>query len=86
MNLKRSLKVLGSIIYKNRAKIEFIAGGALAATGTAMIISKARKATDIACELESKNDEIRWMDENENWEDKKERSDARKDVIKYAVK
>ena len=85
MNLKRSLKVLGAILYKNRAKIEFIAGGALAATGTVMIISKARKAAEVADELEARNNAIRRMDSGEKWESKEERSETRKDVLKYAV-
>ena len=85
MNFKRTIKVLGGILYKNRAKIEFIVGGAAAAAGTAMIISKARKAAEVADELEARNNAIRRMDAEDKWENKKERSETRKDVVKYAV-
>lgn len=86
MNLKRSLKILGAILYKNRAKIEFVAGGALAVTGTAMIISKARRAAEVTDEVEARNNAIRRMDSHDSWESKEERSETRKDVIKYTIK
>lgn len=85
MNFKAGIKALGGIIYKNRAKIEFIAGGAAAAVGTAMIISKAKRASDIADDLEVKTRAIRRKDANDGWDSKKERSDARKDAVKFAV-
>jgi hypothetical protein len=86
MNFKGSIKALGAILYKNRAKIEFVAGTAAVAVGTAMIVSKATRASEIADDLESKNRVIRKKDANDGWDSKKERSDARKEVVGYAFK
>lgn len=54
MNLKRAIKTLGAVIYKNRSNIEFVAGIVLEVVGTAVIISKAKDAAAIAEQCEYK--------------------------------
>lgn len=85
MNIKALLKALGAVIYKNRATIETVAGMVAVAVGTGVVISKARKATEVADELETMNQVIRIKDANNDWEDKKERSHEVRRMVKYAV-
>ena len=85
MNVKSSLKAIGAVAYKNRAKIETAVGIGLVAIGTGVIISKAKKAVEVSNRLEEINHEIRVKDANDEWESKKERSVARKELVKEAV-
>jgi len=52
MKLKATLKTIGAVLYKNRSNIEFVAGMVCEAAGTAWIISKAKRATEISQECE----------------------------------
>ncbi len=85
MNVKGSLKAIGAVAYKNRAKIETAVGIGLVAIGTGVIISKAKKAVEVSNRLEEINHDIRVKDANDEWESKKERSVARKELVKEAV-
>ena len=85
MNIKASLKALGATIYKNRAKIETVAGMGLVVIGTGVVISKAKKATEVAYDLEDMNDRIHQKDADDEWESKKERSKEVRSMIKYAA-
>ena len=85
MNIKASLKALGATIYKNRAKIETVAGMSLVVIGTGVVISKAKKATEVAYDLEDMNDRIHQKDADDEWESKKERSKEVRSMVKYAA-
>lgn len=85
MNVKATLKTIGAVIYKNRATIETVAGMAAVAVGTGIIISKAKQAAEISYEIEEMLDDIHEKDATRSWEDKKDRSRARKAVLKFAV-
>ena len=85
MNLKATLKNFGAVCYKNRAKIETIAGMTLIAVGTGVIISKAKQAADVSYEIESMYDDIHKRDAVNDWESKKERSKEVRGVLKYAT-
>lgn len=86
MNIKRSIRVLGAKMYKNRATIEAIVGGGLIVAGTVVTISKAREAVEVANELESRNEHIRKMDATDGWEDKKERTQEVRSMVGYGIK
>lgn len=85
MTVKGMLKIAGAWVYKNRAKIETVAGMTAVAVGTGIIISKAKKATEVAHEVEDRLDDIRVKDATDDWESKSERSKARVAVLKYAA-
>ena len=85
MNWKAAIKSFGAVVYKNRAKIETAAGIGLVMVGTGVIISKATKAADVHNEIEEKINYIRKVDAADDWTSKKERSQARRDVLKYAA-
>lgn len=86
MNLKATLKTLGAMAYKNRAKIETVTGLVAIAVGTGIIISKAKQAADVSYELENKFDYIHRVDAAEDWVDKKERSKAVREAIIFGAK
>ena len=86
MNVRRTLKTFGATLYKNRARIATVTGMVCVAGGTALVISKAKKATEVANEVEIQVKEIRKKDAEDSWVDKKERSDARLQMVKTAVK
>ncbi len=85
MNVKGSLKALGAIAYKNRATIETVTGMIFITVGTGYVISKAKQAVEVADNLEAISHEIRVRDANDDWDSKKERSAARKELVKEAV-
>ena len=85
MGFKATAKTLLALAYKNRAKIETIAGMSLVVIGTGVVISKARKATELANELEDMNRDIRRKDATDEWTDKKERSVAVRGTLKHAA-
>lgn len=85
MSLKKTLKTFGAIAWKNRAKIASAFGIGLVITGTGVIISKARQATDVSYEIEEKYDEIHRKDAVNEWESKKERSKAVRGVLLTAA-
>lgn len=85
MTLKRKLKKVGAVIYKNRSNIEFVAGLILEAGGTAVIISKAERATEISWKIRDRLDAVRLADEDGIWESPKERKTEIHAIIKYAV-
>ena len=84
MNIKKTLKTVGAVLYKNRAKIETAAGITCVVVGTGIVISKARQATTIAEELEVKDTIIKRKDANEEWESRKERSKEVREMVKFA--
>lgn len=86
MGFKATLKTFGAILWKNRAKIESIVGGALVVGGTAYIISKARDAADISYTLEETHDLIKRYDAQDKWESKKERNHEVRTMVGFAVK
>ena len=85
MNVKGSLKALGAKLYKHRATIMTVSGMLAVAGGTAVVISKAREATDISDELRYMNDEIHDRDLADEWDDKKQRSKEVRKMVKYAA-
>lgn len=85
MNVKGSLKALCAVAYKNRAKIETACGIGLVVIGTGVIISKAKKAVEVSDRLEEINHDICVKDANDEWGSKKERSIARKELVKEAA-
>lgn len=72
--------------YKNRATIETVIGIGLVGFGTAKIISKATQAAEIAEEIHVKSNFIHKRDAADDWDSKKERSKARRDMVGFAVK
>ena len=85
MNFKKAVKSVCAIAYRNRAKIETVAGIGFVALGTGLIISKAKQAADVSYEIEARYDDIHKKDATDGWVDKKERSKDVRDVLKYAV-
>lgn len=85
MGIKAAAKSLLAMAYKNRAKIETIVGMGLVVVGTGVVVSKARKATEIANQLEDMHNDIRRKDATEEWVDKKERSVAIRGTLKYGA-
>ena len=85
MSFKSGLKAALAVCWRNRSKIETGAGLLLMAAGTGVIMSKAKKAADISYELEARLDDFRVRDAEKDWEDKKERSRAKRDIAKYAI-
>lgn len=85
MGIKATAKTILALAYKNRAKIETIVGMSLVVVGTGVIVSKARKATEIANQLEDMNNDIHKKDATEEWVDKKERSVAVRGTLKYGA-
>ena len=86
MNIRRALKTVGAVIYKNRAKIETIAGMSLVVIGTGHVISKAREAAQVSDTIEKEFDAIHETDRADGWTDKKERSRAVRTTLKTAAK
>lgn len=85
MNIKATLKNLGGIIYRNRSNIEFVGGLLLEIGGTALIVSKAKRAAEISQHCSWRMDDMRIADEKNAWESPEERKEERRDIFKYAV-
>ena len=85
MSFKAALKRLGAVIYKNRSNIEFVGGLLLEAGGTALIISKAKKAAEIHDTCSWRLEEFRVQDAADNWESPEERKTEKRDILKYAA-
>ena len=86
MGIKNMLTTAYAWVYKNRAAIETVAGMVLIAGGTAIVISKARQATDVYYDVQAMMDDIHDMDEENGWESKKERNTAVRETVWYATK
>lgn len=85
MNIKATLKNLGGVIYRNRSNIEFVGGLLLEIGGTALIVSRAKKAAEISQHCSWRLDDMRIADEQDAWESVEERKTERRDIWKYAV-
>ena len=85
MNIKATLKRIGAVLYKNRSNIEFVGGLLMEAGGTALIISKAKKAAEITQNCSWRLDDMRIADEQNAWESPEERKTEKRDIFKYAV-
>lgn len=85
MKVKATIKTILAVAYKNRAKIETIAGMVLIGVGTGVIISKAREAAEVSYEVEGRFNDIHRIDAEDGWESKKERSKEVRSTLKYAA-
>ena len=85
MKFKALVKSIGTTIYNQRSNIEFVAGNLMVVGGTAMIMTKAEDAVEVKHEYEFAKKSIELKDENNDWENEKERKKECFDAAKNAA-
>lgn len=85
MKLKALAKSIGTTIWNQRSNIEFVAGNLMVVGGTAMIMTKAEDAVEVKKEYEFAKKAIELKDENDDWNNDKERSKECFNAAKNAV-
>ena len=85
MKIKALAKTVGATLWEHRADIEFITGTGLVMAGSVVAMTKAEDAVEVKHEYEDAKKRIELKDENDDWDDNKQRSKACFDATKNAV-